>query len=138
MQVSDPMQPMESMGPGQLIMPSPQSMGGICGQKNGHSAPSATQDSGPIQPMVSIGPAQFIMPSPHSMGGMWTEEWALVSLRNADLRHHAAHGVDVARAGCHTCPAVHGQHRRAWCWHSQSSGEKGKEQERHLDANSPM
>merc|ERR1712088_1298708 len=64
------MQPMESMGPGQLIMPSPQSMGGICGQKNGHSSPSAMQISGIMHPMGSMSPGQVIMPSPQSMGGI--------------------------------------------------------------------
>ena len=65
---------------------------------------------------------------------MWTEEWALVSLSNADLRHHASHGVNVTRAVCHTFSAVHRWHRRAGCWQSQGSWEKGKEQERHLEA----
>merc|ERR1712045_832031 len=69
-QVSGIMQPMESMGPGQLIMPSPQSMGGICGQKNGHSSPSATQISGIMHPMGSMSPGQFVIPSPQSMGGI--------------------------------------------------------------------
>ena len=63
------MQPMESTGNGQLIMPSPHSIGGIGGQWKGQASPSATQDSGIMQPMGSMGPGQLVMPSPYSIGG---------------------------------------------------------------------
>merc|ERR1719500_2292483 len=39
---------------------------------------------------------------------MWTEEWAGVSLSNADLRHRTSHRVDVTRACSHSCSAVRG------------------------------
>ena len=69
MHISGMTQPMGSIPPGQLIMPSPQSTGHMGGQWKGHSSPMATQDSGPMQPMVSIGPGQGMLPSPQSMGG---------------------------------------------------------------------
>ena len=64
------MQPIGSMAPGQLIMPSPQSVGGILGQWKGHWSPSATQESGIMQPMGSMSPGQGVIPSPQSMGAI--------------------------------------------------------------------
>merc|ERR1712233_176920 len=69
-QDSGPIQPMVSIGPAQFIMPSPHSMGGICGQKNGHSSPSATQISGIMQPMGSMSPGLVVIPAPQSMGSI--------------------------------------------------------------------
>ena len=39
---------------------------------------------------------------------MRAEEWALVPLSNADLRHRASHGISVARTAGHTFSAVPG------------------------------
>merc|ERR1712047_161347 len=39
---------------------------------------------------------------------MWTEEWALLSLSNADVRHRASHRVGVTRTASHTFSTVSG------------------------------
>ena len=65
------MQPMGSMSPGQMNIPSPQPGFGIGGgQWKGHMSPSGMQISGIMQPMVSMGPGQLFMPSPQAMGGI--------------------------------------------------------------------
>ena len=75
-QVSGIAHPMGSRGPGQLVNPSPQSMGGKDGHwveelppPMGQSTPMAMQRSGIEHPMGSAGPGQLTIPSPHSMGG---------------------------------------------------------------------
>ena len=75
-QVSGIAHPMGSRGPGQLVNPSPQSMGGKDGHwveelppPMGQSTPMATQRSGIEHPMGSAGPGQLTIPSPQSMGG---------------------------------------------------------------------
>ena len=66
---------------------------------------------------------------------MWTDEWALVSLSNAGLRHSASLRVKFTRTASHTFSAVSGRERWARvCRQSQGSGEEGEEQERHLEA----
>merc|ERR1712012_391241 len=66
---------------------------------------------------------------------MWTEEWVLVSLSNADLRHRASHRVCVTRTASHTFSTVSGW--EGWAImgrYSQGSGDESEEQERHLEA----
>ena len=63
-------QPFASTGPGQLAMTNPQWGCSTCGQKNGHSSPSAMQISGIMHPMGSMSPGQGVIPSPQSMGGI--------------------------------------------------------------------
>ena len=66
---------------------------------------------------------------------MWTDEWALVSLSNAGLRHSASLWVEFTRTASHTFSAVSGRERWARvCRQTQGSGEEGEEQERHLEA----
>ena len=65
------MQPMGSMSPGQMNIPSPQPGFGIGGgQWKGHMSPSGMQISGIMQPMMSMAPGQLFMPSPQAMGGI--------------------------------------------------------------------
>merc|ERR1712012_506787 len=120
--------------PGQLFIPFPQSIGAqgmqlsaAASAGGGHCSPAAHSVDGP----------RTVGHDKSAVGGfdMWTEEWALVSLSNADLRHRASHRVGVIRTASHTFSTVSGRERWAIMGrHSQGSGDESEEQERHLEA----